>query len=294
MAAPVSMPKTTCHARSISLPSRPHPLDASIEDQLSRLRSSENGASTSAYSICCNLSGIKDLYEHVNDLIQLPHNQQALSHQLNRDEAEEVLDGFLCLLDLCSFAMDALSHMKESVLELQSSLRRRSGEESALVNYTTSKKKINKMVCKFFGNLKKMEKSSASGQLEKDGSFLSVVRMLKEVEEVSLLTLKSVVAYVLGTKPGSRRHGWSLVAKLMQPKRVSCQTEEDANPGNKIDNALYAQGTKQWSTDMKFVQDLLEQLEALGLAISEIMDDLEAVSRCLVKARVSLLNALNH
>ncbi|GAB4832994.1 hypothetical protein Ancab_007017 [Ancistrocladus abbreviatus] len=258
MATSVSMPKTTCHARSISLPSRPHPLDASIEDQLSRLRSSENGAFTSASSICHNLSGIKDLYEHMNDLIRLPLNQQALSHQPNHDEAEEVLDGSLCLLDPYRSTMDILSQMKESVLELQSSLRRRSAKESAPVNYTTSIKKINKMVSQCFGNLKKLKKSSTLDQFQTNSSILSVVGMLKEVGAVSISTLKSVLTYV---------------------------SEQDANKVDMIDHALYALGT-----DMKFGQDLLRQLETLRLAITEIEDDLEAVSRCLLIFKLQIVN----
>ncbi|GAB4828415.1 hypothetical protein Ancab_035413 [Ancistrocladus abbreviatus] len=293
MATSFANQRTTCHARSISLPSRPHPLDASVEDQLSRLRASETGASSSASSICHKLSGIKELCEIVNDLIQLPLNQQALSHPLNHDEAEEVLDGSLGLLDLCSSTMDVLSQMKASVLELQSSLRRRSGEESDLANYTMSRKKINKLVSKCFGNFKKLDKSSALVHSEKDSSTLSVVRTLRELEAVTLSTLKFVLAYVSGTKAESRRHGWSLVAKLMQSKRASCETAQDANEVDKIDHALYALGTKKSSTDVKSVQSLLKQLETLELSINEIEDDLEAVSRCLVKTRVSLLNVLN-
>ncbi|GAB4832991.1 hypothetical protein Ancab_007013 [Ancistrocladus abbreviatus] len=109
-------------------------------------------------------------------------------------------------IDLCGSSWDVLSQMKESVLELQSSLRRSDGE-SALANYLMSRKKLNKIVSKCLGDLQKVEKSCALEQLEKDGSSVSVVRMLNEVEAVSLSTLKSVLPYASGTKEASRRRG---------------------------------------------------------------------------------------
>ncbi|GAB4832995.1 hypothetical protein Ancab_007018 [Ancistrocladus abbreviatus] len=275
-----------------SLPSRPHPLDASIEDQLSRLRSSNSGASSSVSSICCTLSGIKDLYENANDLIQLPGNQWALSHEPNHDVVEVVLEGSLGLLDLCGSTLDVLSQMKQSVLELQSSLRRRSDGELALVNYLMSRKKINKMVSRCLENLQKVEKTCALEQLERNGSSVSCVRMLNEVEAVSLSTLKSVLAYALGAKATSRGRGWSLVAKLMNSKRVSF--DEDANEVEKIDRTLYALEVKKSNIENRVVQNLLKQLETLEMDIKEVEDALEPVSRCLVKTRVSLLNVLNH
>uniref|UniRef100_A0A6N2LCH5 Uncharacterized protein n=1 Tax=Salix viminalis TaxID=40686 RepID=A0A6N2LCH5_SALVM len=96
-----------CHVRSISLPSRSHPLNASVEDQLDRLRSSLT-TSTSAYH---KLSGLK-------------------AFEQQKERGEEVLNGSLLLLDMCSTTRDVFSSMKECLQELESSLRRRKGGES--------------------------------------------------------------------------------------------------------------------------------------------------------------------
>ncbi|TYG88622.1 hypothetical protein ES288_A12G036300v1 [Gossypium darwinii] len=111
------------HARSNSLPSRQHPIVSQIDENLNRLRASQS-ASTSS-SIGHNLSGLQDLHECVDVLLQFPLTQQALDQEKQREMVEELLDGSLMLLDLCTTAKDALLQTKECTRELQSILRRR-------------------------------------------------------------------------------------------------------------------------------------------------------------------------
>ena len=98
------MVASTGHVRSNSLPSNTHPLVASVEEQLYRLKASEETFS----SINHRLGGLKELYERVDDLIHLPLTQQALC----REQLEDVLDGSLRLLDACGTARDVLSQMR--------------------------------------------------------------------------------------------------------------------------------------------------------------------------------------
>ncbi|KAK6939247.1 Protein BPS1, chloroplastic, partial [Dillenia turbinata] len=123
--------KMSCHTRSISLPSRSHPLTATLEDHLCRLRVSKASSSS---SICCRLNDLKDLYGHIEDLLQLPQTQQSLSQKRNEKWVEEVIDGSLRMLDICSTTREIFSQMKESIQELKSSLRRKRRGESSLVN----------------------------------------------------------------------------------------------------------------------------------------------------------------
>ncbi|XP_052878833.1 uncharacterized protein LOC128285368 [Gossypium arboreum] len=70
------------HARSNSLPTRQHPIVSQIDENLNRLRASQS-ASTSS-SIGHNLSGIQDLHECVDVLLQFPLTQQALDQEKQR------------------------------------------------------------------------------------------------------------------------------------------------------------------------------------------------------------------
>ncbi|XP_021814066.1 uncharacterized protein LOC110756890 [Prunus avium] len=100
------------HTRSNSFPSMPHPIVQEVDEHLCRLRSSE-AASTSSSSICHKLSGLQDLHDCVDKLLLLPLTQQALAKEQNKKWTNELLDGSLRLLDVCSSAKDAILQTKE-------------------------------------------------------------------------------------------------------------------------------------------------------------------------------------
>lgn len=75
--------KAACHVRYSSLPSKTHPLAAFVEEKLASLRTSSGSAGQ-------KLGGLKDLYERVDDLLQLPLTQQALSHEHQDKHLEEM------------------------------------------------------------------------------------------------------------------------------------------------------------------------------------------------------------
>ncbi|KAL2503868.1 hypothetical protein Adt_19489 [Abeliophyllum distichum] len=129
------------HVRSNSLPSKSHPVIANVKDHICRLKSFQE-ASVSASSLCTNLATLRDLHEDINNLIQLPSVQKAL---IDENWASELLDGSLELVDICGIARDIILLTKESVEELESSLRRNRGIDT----YMNSRKKIEKMVKKF-------------------------------------------------------------------------------------------------------------------------------------------------
>ncbi|XP_039170360.1 uncharacterized protein LOC120294370 [Eucalyptus grandis] len=82
MASSIETSKISGHFRSISLPSRSHPLTTTAEEHLSRLRSSEAASSSSSASQI--LGELKSLYDCIDDLLQLPLTQQVLSHLKSR------------------------------------------------------------------------------------------------------------------------------------------------------------------------------------------------------------------
>uniref|UniRef100_A0A2C9USA5 Uncharacterized protein n=1 Tax=Manihot esculenta TaxID=3983 RepID=A0A2C9USA5_MANES len=121
---------SACHLRSISLPSRSHPL--TIEEQLCKLKASQSSSKGH------KLSGLKNLF--------------TLCHERQSQCVENVLNGSLELLDLCDSTRDFFSQMKECVQELELSLRRRKGRDCGLRDevdaYMISRKKLKKAICK--------------------------------------------------------------------------------------------------------------------------------------------------
>ncbi|KAK9944330.1 hypothetical protein M0R45_009903 [Rubus argutus] len=133
------------HTRSNSFPSRPHPIIQEVDEHLRRLRSSEI-TSTSSSSISHKLSGLQDLHDCVDRLLQLPLTKQALAQEQHQKWANELLDGSLRLMDVCSTSKEALLKTKDCLQDLQSIIRRRGGESgvvtSEVTKYLTSRKMV--------------------------------------------------------------------------------------------------------------------------------------------------------
>ncbi|XP_030446842.1 uncharacterized protein LOC115669836 [Syzygium oleosum] len=285
MASSIETSKISGHFRSISLPSKSHPLTTTVEEHLSRLRSLEAASSSSSASQ--SLGELESLYDCIGDLLQLPLTQQALSHL--RSPTEESLEGSLKLLDVCGNVREAFSQMKECVQELKSSFRRRKRGDSSLAfeveAYINARKKMNKVITTHLRSLKKKGPKKGSH----NEATLSILR---QAGEISYSVFRSLLGFLAMTSASTKPRGWSQVSKLLEAKRVSCDGGEETDEVQGLDTALLS---LRMSKDINNqVGDLSKQLEALESSIQEIEEDLECIFRRLVKLRVSLLNIVNH
>ncbi|CAK9316050.1 unnamed protein product [Citrullus colocynthis] len=277
--------KKSLHIRSNSLPSKPHPIVAQVDENLCRLKSSEATSSTS--SLCHRLSGLQDLHDSIDKLLLLPCTQKNLVHESGNKWADDLLEGSLRLLDLCDIAKNALLQTRECTHELESVLRRRRTETiitSDLQKCFNSRKMIKKTVHKALKGIK-----SRSSQKSEESS--ATVSLLKEVEAITYSTVESVLSFVAGPKLPSKLSRWSLISKLVQSKRVA-SIDEDANTNEveMVDTTLNSIASH--TTDKSFnLQDLLRKF---GSSIQDLEEDLESLYRHLIRSRVSLLNILNN
>ncbi|XP_042508570.1 uncharacterized protein LOC122084412 [Macadamia integrifolia] len=289
-------PKASRHARSISLPSRSHPLTLQVEEQLNRLRASEVPSSS---SIFYNLGDLKDLFESVNDLLHLPLTQQTLAQERGEKWVDELLDGSLRSLDVCSTARDGLSQMKECVTVLQSSLRRirvESGLATAVEAYNMCRKKVTKMISKCLGDLKKVKKQRAfSSLLDKNRDIVAIVSVLREVEAITLSIFESLLSFLSGPKAMSRPNGWSFGFKLINKNSGACDRKEMERCGfEKVDVTLGTLLGHKTHRDLEFRHvEAQTQLETMESSIRDLENGLECIFRSLINTRVILLNILN-
>ncbi|KAJ9177280.1 hypothetical protein P3X46_012515 [Hevea brasiliensis] len=270
------------HLRSISLPSRSHPLTVSIE--LYKLKASQSS------SIGHKLAVLKELYDCVDDFLQLPFTQQTFCHERLNQSVEEALNGSLRSLEVCSTTRDFLSQMRECVQGLESSIRRKRAGESdwnEVDVYMASRKRLTKAICKHLRNLKRREKNCRTATLDENFDLVNMINMLKGAEETSLAVFESILSFISHTKRKTELFGWSIVSKLLQPKNG----DVEANEAEKIDGALLVLRS---SKDIDQVQIVLKGLEALESSLQEAGEELDCVYRRLVKTRVTLLNILNH
>ncbi|KAK9666698.1 hypothetical protein RND81_14G204500 [Saponaria officinalis] len=263
---------TIYHARSISLPSRPHPVAEQFTSQLCRLRSS-NTASTSSSSVICDLNGINDLYSCVEEFLQLPINQQALS------QTNHLLDGSLRLLDICSASRDALQMSRERLQDIQSALRRRSSGELTVTNeaveYLNTRRSVKKALKKCLKSLKAVTTAEQND--------------VNDVQEMTAETFRSLLSYIVG----SQKSGWSVVGKLINKnsnKDVSIISEFDIVDATL--NSLISQ--KKSGMNSSLIENLRTQSLKLESEIQDLDEVLECLFRHLVKTRATLLNIFSY
>ncbi|XP_021755430.1 uncharacterized protein LOC110720685 [Chenopodium quinoa] len=247
------------HTRSFSFPSNSHPVSDQLEQQLNRLSSSQ-AASTS--SLTSKLSGLNDLYKCVEEFLQLPQNQKTVS----QSSVQQVLDGSLRLLDICSTSRDVLALSKDRIQDIQSALRRRSSGElditNEVVEYLKTRKTSKKTIKKSLKNIKDAEQTTKDNAVESK---------LTDVNTITLDIFKSVLSFI----GGSQKSSWSFSKK----NAAASISEFDA-----VDATL----------EKKKVNVDMSQLVNLESQIQEIDEVLECLFRHLVKTRATLLNVLSN
>ncbi|KAK8951373.1 hypothetical protein KSP39_PZI004739 [Platanthera zijinensis] len=246
--------------RSISLPSKSHPVAAQIEEHLQNLRSCA-ASSTTWEAIGRGLRVLGDVYGGIDGLLHLPCN----SHPNRRKWVDEELLLSLGLLDLAAAVRDGLASAREDLQHAQISLRRRNccHVVSKKVHHrdSTPLRCMKKMIA---NSLRSLQKQVESGG--KRMSCSAVEAVLVETREISLSLLKSASSLLSAGRTGTKGSRWLVVCKTLQGKK-KVDSEEDGN------------GEKS--------------LGALCSNIGYLEAELESLFRSMIQIQVSLLNILS-
>ena len=296
MAASPFSPTSHHQPRSKSLPTRPHPLILQCNQHLANLEASD-ATSPSSPLFRHKLTDLQTLHDCVEKLVQLPLTQEVLVQEHQEKWVDELLDGSLRLLDVCTVAKDALLHTKECAREVQSIIRRKRGGEMEVAaevrKFLASRKVVKKAILRALGNLKTTVKKGKFFPSNKDQQTVSLVSLLKDVEITTLSILESLLNFISGPAQ-SKSSNWSLVSKLMHNKRISSTQEaDDHNEFSKVDAALQSFVFHMISKPDN-INHLHNQLENLESVIQDFVEALETLFKRFIKIRVSLLNILNH
>ncbi|XP_076903209.1 uncharacterized protein LOC143558211 [Bidens hawaiensis] len=250
--------------RSISLPTRSHPSTLLIEEELTNLKTWETSISCilDPETICSGLTGMDRLYRCVDNLLSLSLTQQALSHHQHQKLVDELCDRSMVFLDICGSVRDVVSHVKEHVRDVQSALRRR--KENFVIE-TSVLKKLMKGAKKGVSDLKHIDHTYGPKPLNLDAHLSSVVRVLREVSEISISVFEMLMSFfsVAVSKLKSATK-WSIISKFIQKGTTGCKDQPQIC------------------------------FEALDCSIEVIENGLECMFRKLIKTRTSLLNILSH
>lgn len=279
------------HVRCISLPSRSHPSTIRIEEELSKVKSLEESARLllTSGSICRSLSGLEELYIHLDDLLNMASSQRVLSQNQHEKCIEELLEGSVKLLDICGITRDTLLQIKAHVQALHSAVRRRKGDssvENSIANFTCFGKKIKKDAKKMIVTLKQMDNSLLISPLQEEDQQLSaVIRVHREVNATSSSIFQSLSLFLSGSKQSLSR--WALVSKLMNKKVTACEEKKE------IVNELESVDTALCSCDVEKMKIMHESLKAAEASIESLEKGLESMFGCLIRSRASFLNIIS-
>ena len=247
--------------------------------------------------ISTGLSGLQELHQCLEELLNLYSTQQALSHHQDKKWVDELLDGSVKLLDICGATRDVISQFKENVGDLQSALRRRKGDvciESSINNYIYWRKKMNKDAKRLLAAMKKMyNKGGASPLLDQDHHLSTMMRELREVNIMSISIFQSLVLLLSTPVLKPKLSRWSLVSKFMHKGAVSC--EENAENMKELESVEFSLGAiSSEEAKLETMEIARKRLEGLEVSIEGLDKGLECMYRRLVKTRASLLNIISH
>lgn len=293
--------------RSISLPSRLHPISQKIEAQLSKLKTWELSSISTGITplgsetIQVGLTGLAELYNSIKELIQSPLTQKALQQHQSRKLVEETVDGSIGLVDACGTARDLLLNMKRHVQDLQSALRRRgrdSSIKSSVQAYICFRKKARKDIVKTIRALKKMQRDvPAFDLLHADLHVLIVIKVLRELSCITISICRSLFVFLSVPVTKTKANGWSLISRVLMPATFAA-----SDRGQKMFNEVGSVDVTLCSLDGQFrkngakidVQMVQRRLQALDGSVDGLEDGLQCLFRCLIQHRVILLNLLTH
>ncbi|KAJ8461577.1 hypothetical protein OPV22_034503 [Ensete ventricosum] len=275
MAGCPATPNQPYHVRSISMPSRDHPLKLRVEEEMQKLKSLVAHSSLSAQIICEGLRALGGLYECIEELLQLPTSKY--SDVQEKESVEVELDGSVRLLDLLGIMRDCMMTTKEQIRTLEIALRRQGVivAGSKMYSYIHFDKKAEKGIKSIIKLLKQMDDKYVSCCSNDKDSWM-VTKIFREARAITISLLQSIFNFLSLSKPQSKASRWSLISKALQKRKVGCEGEQEEIEDN---------GGK--------IQRAENQLQTLQNSIEDIETGLECLFRRLIKNRVSLLNILS-
>ncbi|CAA0838308.1 Arabidopsis protein of unknown function (DUF241 [Striga hermonthica] len=271
------------------MPSRPYPLIPEFELRLQALKSDNFPTSSSSLSsIAEKTNSLEQIHDFIDNLLLLPHTHQIFTRERHEKWVEQILDGYLGLVDACDTAKDFISQSKDYISNLLSALRRKRCSED-LSAFISSRKTIKKQIQKSLRKIGSYKKNSVLKTGDKDQETVAIISMLKEVESITLDLIEELLSSISRSEDSSRISKWSLVSKLMGWGKILCHKHKSSMLGFEDLDASLSKFVSKCETGSKS-EELKQQLREMDLVIRVIEERLERLFKRLIKSRVSLLN----
>ncbi|KAL5073803.1 hypothetical protein RYX36_012787 [Vicia faba] len=291
---PSQKPSISHHIRSISLPCRSHPLISQIKDEINGLKSWTNSTTKlTSKSLSNGLTLLKQTHETFQDILQLPQTQESL--RFHTVWVEKLLEYSLRFVDAYGMFQTSILSLKQEHSSVQIAIRKR--DESKLVIYFKSKKKLSKEIEKLVSGIRCVNFGVTQQQLHvpvcsSSTTSLSIadsVELGGVIEDVMRLTVSVSVALFNGVAMsfGSRRFSWVKMVRKGGSYKECEGIEEIEKQLNETENIGNLK--KKGDEEVRSVLNRMRDLEECICGVESVSDK---VFRTLINSRVLLLNTL--
>lgn len=293
--------------RSVSLPSRIHPLSVKLRAALKRLNIWQRSSSSvfvSSYfgyeTLLVGLVNLIELYGCVHELLESPYVKHTLHHHQKGKLLEDSLDGSIVLLDVCDATREMIVAMREHMANLKSAFRRKVSVEKEVNSYVYLRKKANKEISKHINLLKKMETIDISTNIDQDSAIAST-SVLRETIEITVSIFRHLLLFLSTIPPlpspakKIKTTIWFLsipfVSSSLSDKSLDLMKEmkslDDVFMGSIVDS-------RRTFVEVETMQKEKMRRDVAEDGFRDLEAELDSVSKCLVKNRVLFLNILSN
>ncbi|XP_010446897.1 PREDICTED: uncharacterized protein LOC104729636 [Camelina sativa] len=300
----VFMSAQTTHqpVRSVSLPSRIHPLSVKLRAALNRLsiwRRSSSSISVSASfgyeTLLVGLVNLTEFYGCVHELLESSYVKHTLLHHQEGKLLADSLDGSVVLLDVCEATREVIVVMREHVANLKSAVRRKGGVvEKEVKAYVNFRKKAKKQISKHINALKKMESKGIPTNIDQD-SAIPPTSVLRETIEITVSIFRHLLLFLsaIPPPPSPAKKIKSTIGFLSIPfvsSSLSDKSMDLIKEMKSLDDVFLGRNFVEVETmqNEKMRRDVVED------GFRDLEAELDSVSKCLVKNRVLFLNILSN
>ncbi|KAJ4898883.1 hypothetical protein Rs2_12834 [Raphanus sativus] len=288
--------------RSVSLPSRIHPLSVKLRAALNRLsiwhRSSSSvcvSTSLGFATLLIGLVNLTELYGCIHELLESPYVRHTLLHHQKGKLLDDSLNGSVVLLDVCEAARDIIVTTREHVMNLKSALRRQGSVEKEVTAYIDLRKKAKKELSKHIIALKKMETLDISTNIDQDPAIAST-STLRETIKISVSILRHLLLFLSTIPPSQARKIKNNIGFFSIPIASTSLSDtylELIKETKTLDDVFL--GSRRTFVEVETMQnEKMERRDVVEEGFRDLETELDSVFKCLVKNRVLFLNILSN
>ncbi|KAJ1411507.1 hypothetical protein SESBI_21206 [Sesbania bispinosa] len=281
---PQKKPHLSHHIRSISLPTRSHPLISHIKNDINHLTNTFPQPLTSSSTLSQTLTTLKDIHATLQHILHLPHTQQSLrSHPLL---VENLLEDFLRFADVYGIFQSSIFALKEELSSLQMSIRKR--DDSRLILYRKAKHKMAKQMLNLVSRIRC---GTTIANYARTVSFADA-ELVGVIGDVIAVTVSVSVALfnAIALSFASRKMTWQQIVLKLSTKETRVKKEG-------IEELLQQEGDfgmrNLKKKGIEEVRSVLKTMTDFENCICGIETVSQKVYRGLINSRVALLNTLS-